>query len=64
MSNWVNTLDLSDVWEKPDDNKMSMQELAGIIAKRLGKLNRELDFHLIEERNDIIREFKWFSEDK
>ena len=38
MSNWKYKLDLTDVWNKVDDGKMTIPELGKIVADRLEKV--------------------------
>ena len=38
MSNWVNRLDLKDLWKAKDEGKLTIQELGKGIAKRIRKM--------------------------
>jgi len=64
MANWINKLDLSDVWDKVNDYEISVQELAGTIAKRLSNINKGLDEDLIWLRDNLVDEFEGMAEDE
>jgi len=64
MANWINKLDLSDVWDKANDYEISVQELAGTIAKRLSNINKGLDEDLIWLRDNLVDEFERMAEDE
>lgn len=36
MAHWQSTLEVSDVWPKAHAGEMSIQELAGVVADRIG----------------------------
>ena len=64
MANWINRLDLSDVWDKANDYEISIQELAGITAKRLSNINKGLNEDLLWLRDNLVDEFEAISEDE
>jgi hypothetical protein len=57
MAKWQNTLDLADVWDKVDTQEISIQELAGVIAKRLKKIKRNIPEDLLEDKHFIVEDF-------
>jgi len=63
MAQWQRKLKLKDVWNDVDDGKMTVQELAGIVANRLEKLKDFGDEDVDFEKQDIVDEFKGLSED-
>ena len=64
MANWINRLDLSDVWDKANDYEISTQELAGVVATRLQKIHRGLDEDLLWLRDGLVDEFERIAEDE
>lgn len=61
MANWQRRLDIRDVWDK---DKMTVQELAAVIANRLKALNPFGDEYIDNQREELVDEFQSFSEDK
>ena len=64
MANWQRKLNLKDVWNKStEDGDMTVQELAGVISKRLKALRPLGDDGVDVERDEIADEFEGLSED-
>jgi len=62
MSNWINRLDIKDLWEAKDKNKITLKELALGIAKRIENMpiyNKEFDMTLV----DIVNSFEMIEDD-
>ena len=59
MSNWQRTLDLSSAWERRDNGTLSLNDLCGIMVKKLKKLRDFKDEDLDSEKEDIIEEFEY-----
>lgn len=64
MAKWLRTLDVSDVWDKVPD-EITIQQLAKIVAERLGKL---LPIPFATNINDyglqLVQDFNDLSEDE
>lgn len=61
MSNWVNRLDLKDLWKAKDENKLTIQELAKEVAKRIK--NKYFYDRYKDELEDIVINFETCSDD-
>jgi len=65
MAEWNSKLDLTDIWDNyVGTGKMSVQELALEISKRLAKLDINTShIGIISKRDEICIDFEYFSED-
>lgn len=65
MAQWQRTLDLSDVWDKGLERKISVSTLSAIVVERLKALPSFGIRHssIDEEKENIIEEFKILAED-
>ena len=62
MTKWMNTLDLTDVWDKAKEGKISIQDLAKVIFYRLPRITNGLDGDLELERDFLRDDFEDLSE--
>lgn len=58
MANWERKLDLRDVWRLALDNKITMCELAKIVADKLIKLRNFKFVSINDEKNDLTEKFQ------
>ena len=56
MAKWINTLDLSDLWNRYDEGTITPQEIGAEIATRLQTLPLPLQFR--DEVDDIVEELE------
>lgn len=66
MAKWQRKLDLTDVWEKANDEEITVSELSATIADRLEALSSfgiKHD-HVDLEKVEIIEEFRILAEDE
>lgn len=61
MSNWVNKLDLKDLWKARDEGKLTIQELAKEVAKRIK--NKHFYNRYKDELEEIVMDFEDCPED-
>lgn len=64
MAVWMRELNLLPEWSAAQDDEISPQEMAGVIAKRLRALHPFGDDMLNEQRDEIADEFEAFSEEE
>ncbi len=60
---YLRTLDIKEEWEKADNEHISCQQLAKVIAERLSELHFFNDKRFENERLKLIEDFLLFSED-
>ena len=60
MSNWVNRLDLKDLWKARDEASLTVEEVAKEIAKRIRKLRCYKKYE--ETLEEIAVQFEYCSE--
>ena len=61
MINWVNRLDLKDLWKAKDEGKLTIQELGKQVARRIRKMPVYKKYE--EELEDIAIQFEFVDED-
>jgi len=61
MANWVNRLELKDLWKQRDEEKISISELAKAVANRIEKLPCFKKYE--DELQTIILDFEDCSDD-
>lgn len=63
MAQWQSKLDLTDVWNKVDDNEITIAELSKIVAERLSQIEPYPSLDIIPERDDIVEAFELLAGD-
>jgi hypothetical protein len=63
MANWQRHIYLNPEWQQAKDGELTIQELAGVVAKRLRALKpfHEQDHDLNEKRDEIAEEFEYIA---
>ena len=61
MSKWVNRLDLKDLWKAEDEGKLTIQQVAKQVARRIRKMHCYKKYE--EELEDIAISFEICSDD-
>src|SRR5687768_8620018 len=64
MADWQRTLDIVDIWNQAQDEEITPQQLAAIIAKRLDKLQNFHDSVIDGIKSHLIEQFKLLSENE
>lgn len=62
MPKWNHTINLKDEWKQTKEDKMTVQQFASIVASKLEKITL-LDEFDEEEKDELVEEFKCFSEE-
>ena len=71
MSNWLNRLELKDLWKAMDKNEITIQQLAKQVAKRIRRLKcykaneeilEELAYNFENCEEDVEEFDNWLSE--
>lgn len=62
MANWKHTLNLKVEWEQADEDKITVQQLASIVAAKLSKIDFK-DEDVNYDRDEFVDELEGFSED-
>ena len=63
MANWQRRIHLNPEWEQAQEEKISPQELAAVIAKRLKALTPFKDEYPEQQRLDLVDDFEAAAED-
>lgn len=61
MRNWKHKLEIADEWYATKQGKLSISELASVIAQKLDKLHYS-DETIKDEKNELINAFETFAE--
>ena len=62
MPNWQRTIYLQPHWDLADEGKISIGELAGIIAGHLRSMRPFGDDRIDSMRDELIEEFEWLAQ--
>jgi len=64
MAKWINTLDVSDVWDKADEGEITVAELARVVHDRLTAIPAYSNADVEYERQTLIEEFESLADDE
>lgn len=61
MAKWQRHLRMQPEWGQAQEDELTIQELAGVVAKRLRALRPFAEEHIEEKRDELAEEFEWIA---